>query len=71
MKNTKRIGNKMQAAVDYVRNHPGCAILPVAEFVGPHGSRACGYASVHRAIKAGLIKAKRLPTGRYTLTVPS
>jgi hypothetical protein len=49
-----------------VAAHPGCAILPVAEYVGPHGSRKYGYATVHRAIKAGLIRATRA-RGRYTL----
>lgn len=64
--NTNRIGPKMSRAVDYVRNNPGCAILPVAEYVGPNGSRRCGYATVHRAIRAGLIRAT-WANGRYTL----
>lgn len=65
---TKRIGERMQAAVDYVAAHPGCAILPVAEHVGPHGSRNYGYRTVHRAIKAGLIRATRT-NGVYCLEV--
>ena len=64
----KLIGTKMQAAADFVRANPGCAILPVAEHVGPNGSRRFGYATVHRAIAAGLIQAAR-SRGRYTLTV--
>jgi len=64
----KKIGPKMHQAVIYVANHPGCRILPVAEEVGPHGSRQYGYAIVHRAIKAGLIKAVKDKHGRYTLT---
>lgn len=63
-----RVGPKMQAAVRYVENNPGCAILPVAEWVGPHGSRNYGYAIVHRAIKAGLIRAERGEDGKYSLT---
>ena len=69
MKTTKRIGPKMEEAADYVRENPGCAILPVAEAIGPHGSRRYGYAAVHRAIKAGLIRAERVG-GRYRLEAP-
>ncbi len=64
----KRIGPKMIQARDYVMRNPGCAILPVAEHVGPNGSRGCGYAIVHRAIKADLIQAVRVK-GRYHLEV--
>lgn len=63
-----RIGPRMAAAIDYVRRNPGCRILPVAEAVGPHGSRSFGYRTVHRAIKAGLILASKDRHGRYTLT---
>jgi hypothetical protein len=66
----KRIGSKMRMAVTYVSMHPGCAILPAAEYVGPNGSRKFGYAIVHRAIDAGLINAT-WARGRYTLTVAS
>ena len=47
----------MTQAAEFVRANPGCAILPVAEAVGPHGSRNYGYRTVHRAIKAGMIRA--------------
>ncbi len=57
----------MSAAADYVRENPGCAILPVARRVGPHGSTRYGYSTVHRAIRAGLIRAERR-SGRYVLT---
>lgn len=60
---------KMRLAVDYVRQHPGCAILPVAKAVGPHGSLKYGYRIVHRAIKAGLIKATRTHHS-YQLEIP-
>lgn len=56
----------MLAAVAYVAAHPGCAILPVAEHVGPYGSRKYGYRTVHRAIDAGLISFTRI-SGRYFL----
>ena len=60
----------MSAAAEYVRANPGCAILPVAEYVGPNGSRQFGYQTVHRAIAAGLIVAERR-NGRYCLRVAS
>lgn len=62
-----RIGPRMREAADFVRSNPGCAILPVAEAVGPHGSRAFGYRTVHRAIDAGLIQAD-WKANRYVLT---
>ena len=67
--NTKRIGPRMLEAAAYVSRNPGCAILPVAEFVGPHRSRNYGYRTVHRAIAAGLIVAT-VVRGRYVLTAP-
>ena len=60
----------MQQAVTFVAAHPGCAILPVALAIRPHhqAGHTCGYAAVHRAIKAGLIQAAR--SGNvYSLTV--
>ena len=69
---SKRIGPMMQSAVNYVARNPGCAKLPVAEYVGPHGSRQFGYRTVDRAIKAGLIVATRSTTRYgYVLTVAS
>lgn len=66
----KQIGPRMQQVADYVRNHPGCPKLWPARAVAPYGrGLAYGYASVNRAIKAGLIKAEVLPNGRYRLTV--
>lgn len=59
----------MEAAVAYVAEHPGCAILPVAEHVGPHGSRCYGYRTVHRCIAAGLLRAERGPRNAYALYV--
>lgn len=58
---------RMFEAVEYVRAHPGCPILPVAEEVGPNGSRRYGYATVHRAIRAGLLVADKDKAGRYAL----
>ena len=70
---TNRIGPQMQAAVSYVAANPGCAILPVAKSLHIGARRgtnnACGYNPVHRAIKAGLIRAERGPRGSYALYV--
>lgn len=51
----KRIGPRMLDVVSFVARNEGCAILPVAEHVGPNGSRNYGYRTVHRAADAGLI----------------
>lgn len=67
----RRIGPKMQAAVDYVRENPGCAILPVAREVGPNGSTRFGYEAVWRSIRAGLIQVRRRSNGAYCLRVRS
>lgn len=67
-----RIGPKMSQAAEYVRTRPGCAILPVARHIAPYGTGIqYGYAAVHRAIRAGLILARRLPSGRYSLALPA
>lgn len=69
---SKRIGPKMKEAAGFVRENPGCAILPVAEAVGPNGSRRYGYAIVHRAIRAGLIRVVgEGPRGGYRLEAGS
>lgn len=65
----RKIGPKMEMAVSFVRQNPGCSILPVAEFVGPRKSRKYGYQIVHRAIKAKLIKAEKNTAGIYSLFV--
>jgi len=63
-----RIGPAMKAAVAYVASNPGCPKIEPARAVGPHESLKYGYASVDRAIRAGLIQAE--PTGRgYRLFV--
>lgn len=45
----------MRDALRYIENHPGTPILPVAEYVGPNGSRRCGYCTVHRLLATGLV----------------
>ena len=65
-----RIGPKMAQAADYVARNPGCAKLPVAKRVGPHGSSRYGYRTVNRAIRTGLIIAKRWHNGVYSLYPP-
>lgn len=60
----------MREAVAYVSANPGCAILPIAEHIGPHGSRKYGYAAVHRAAKAGLIVLSKGKGNAYSCTLP-
>lgn len=59
---SKRIGKAMMRAVWYVERNPGCVMYSAAIAASPHGSRtrnnALGYDPVHRAIKAGLIRAE-------------
>ncbi len=68
---TNRIGHQMQSAVAFVTANPGCAILPVAKHLHVGARRgtnnALGYNPVHRAIKAGLIRAERNARGCYAL----
>jgi hypothetical protein len=62
-----RIGPKMQLAQIYVADHPGCNMHDVAKYVAPYGQHCAtmfGYATVHRAIKANLIKTGALANGR-------
>jgi hypothetical protein len=68
----KRIGPKMLQAALYVAQHPGCAIRPAAHAVTPNPdpttNEALGYDIVHRAIKAGLIRAEAgAKRGTYAL----
>lgn len=67
---TSKIGPKMREAIAFVAENPGCPKLPVAEHVGPNGSRRYGYATVDRCIAAGLICANRGENGVYSLTLP-
>lgn len=72
MKTSKRVGPRMNDAVAYVLENGPCCILPVARYVGPHGSTRYGYLTVWRAIDAGLIDARRSKNGNsYVLTIPA
>ena len=62
-----RIGNRMIEAYLYVAAHEGCTMLPVADAIGPNGSRKYGYRAVHRAVEAQLINAEKVGS-RYVLT---
>lgn len=68
---TTRIGPRMQAAVEFVRANPGCPIKPVAEHITPCPRAdmdwSCGYEPVHRAIRAGLIRAGSGKGNAYAL----
>ena len=62
-----RIGPRMHDVATYVAAHPGCPKLHAAEYVGPNGSRRYGYATVDRAIRAGLIEARQGKGNAYAL----
>lgn len=62
-----RVGSKMQRVVSIVANNPGIVMLQVAERVGANGSRKYGYATAHRAVRAGLVWAVRGACGRIHL----
>lgn len=47
----------------------GIAIIDAARRVGPHGSLCYGYASVNRAIKAGIVKVAPPLPGRRGRTI--
>lgn len=68
----RRIGPSMQAAVWHVQHNPGCTKMFVATRISPHPqpSRnwALGYDPINRAIRAGLLRAKRGARG-YALYV--
>ena len=70
---SKRIGPQMLRAAEVVANNPGCSIKYVAERITPCSAGwknwGYGYDPVHRAIRAGLITARR-EGSRYVLGVP-
>ena len=68
---TPRIGPKMTMVAWYVWRHPGCVKYHAAEFAAPGADKGSpgigfGYASVNRAVSAGLVRAERKGT-RYAL----
>lgn len=66
-----RIGHKMLQAAAFVTENPGCTKRDVVRDIAPDKLVMChGYNIVDRAIRAGLIVAERLPSGRYSLTRP-
>jgi hypothetical protein len=64
----KRIGSKMAMVRWMVSNGPR-ARIDVAEAVGPNGSLMYGYATVKRAIKAGIVKLAPPLPGRHGMTL--
>lgn len=64
---TPRIGPAMRAAAREVAANPGTRKMPVADAIGPHGSRKFGYAAVSRAMKAGLIEDRGGDSRGYRL----
>lgn len=62
-----RIGPAMLAVVEFVARNPGLPMAACAAYVGPHGSLRHGYRTVHRAIRAGLVRAVRTVGNRADL----
>lgn len=66
-----RIGPRMNDVRNLVAANPGRTMLWYAERVGPNGSRRFGYASVHRAIKAGIVRGEVCPRNKgWTILLP-
>lgn len=66
---TTRIGPRMFQVTSYVHSNPGQAMLHAARHAGPNGSTRYGYASVHRAIDAGLVEVSDVRGNACLLTV--
>lgn len=64
---SKRIGPCMSVVSNFVSANPGCVMIRAARYVGPRGSLRYGYASVHRAIRAGLVRKERGERGCWLL----
>lgn len=64
---SRRIGPRMAQVVRFVEENPGLRAKQAAAHVGPHGSVSFGYATVHRAIAAGLIRAEKTISGAIFL----
>jgi hypothetical protein len=64
-------GEAMAKVAFYVHNHPGEAMYHAARYAAPGPSHrpgvGYGYASVHRAIKHGLVIGKSGPRGSTLL----
>lgn len=66
---SRRVGPMMSAVASFVAANPGLAMLAAARAVGPNGSLNYGYRTVHRAIKAGLVRADRTAAATYLYPV--
>jgi hypothetical protein len=69
----KKIGPRMAAIIEYVRENPGCSMRAAAMHtrgIHTYGHQS-GYNAAHRAIRAGLIVATRGERNSYRLEVAS
>lgn len=64
MKNSKRVGWKMKMAANIASDHPGLVMMDLARAVGPNG-----YAIVHRAIAAGLLRKEPMENRKRAFRV--
>jgi len=65
-----RIGPRMIDVLTYVKANPNCIMIRAAEHVAPNGSLKYGYATVHRAIDAGIIVAVKGARNWTYLNIP-
>ena len=69
MKNSKRVGWKMKMAANIASDHPGLVMMDLARAVGPNSSLQYGYAIVHRAIAAGLLRKEPMENRKRAFRV--
>ena len=62
-----RIGPRMRDVAKYVTANPGLTMIHAARYVGPNRSLKYGYATVNRALKAGLIRKEKGPRNYWLL----
>jgi hypothetical protein len=68
-----RIGQKMLAALCFIKHHPGCAKIDVALAIHPgstrslHSSFAAGYKTVDACIAGGFVRAELDISARVTV----
>ena len=56
-------------AYEFIRENPGCSILPVARCIAPNQRLSRGYDPVHRLIETGWIVARKGRGNRYRLSI--
>lgn len=66
-----RVGPRMADVRTYVAQNPGQPMIHAARYVAPNGTGLqFGYQTVHRAVKAGIVRAVKAEKGNATLLYP-